>query len=174
MMMQFVNIGLQSFTLCCLLWIWDYSNHNIVKTPLFQRIKTIFLRYSNLSLTIFIVEPFISILWLRFFQIFYNGPISTNVPFIIGYISTVILTWFIIVNFWSKKDYKGSFEWQISKLKDPVYTVLSDLKHMVRVNYFVMKNYVKVKRATLDQLIKLYLYLFSLKPYSKFVKTNMN
>lgn len=172
MMMQFVNVGLQSFTLCCLLWLWDYSNYKIVNAPLFKRIKTIFLRYSNLSLTIFIVEPFFSILWLRFFQIFYKGSISTNVPFIIGYISTVIFTWFIIVNLWSKLDYKGSFEWHISKLKDPVYTVLSDLKHLARTNYFVAKNYLKVKRANLEQLIRLYISLFALKPYSKFVKAN--
>ncbi len=170
MLMQFVNIGLQSFTLCCLLWIWDYSNYKIVRSTFFQKIKTIFLRYSNLSLTIFIVEPLISILWLRFFLLFYSGQISTNVPLIIGYISTVILTWFIIVNLWSKIDYKGSFEWQISKLKDPVYTILSDLKNLAKTNMFVLKHYIKIGKASLDQLVAMYISLFSLKPYSQYAK----
>jgi hypothetical protein len=154
MMLSLINLGLQTASLSCLLWIFDFSNSKFAQTPLVKIIRDIFLRYSGLSLTIFVIEPFISILWFRAFRLFYLGDVATNIFFIIGYELTVIATWFGIVHLWDHYDGKGSFEWIIGKLKDPLYDFVVGAERSIIIYYYLSTNFIRIQMGLFEKLAK--------------------
>jgi len=66
-------------------------------------------------MTIYILEGIIAQIWYLVFYLLYSGPFSDNLPLIIAYLATVLATWQVFVNFWTKIGNRGSFEWMMLK-----------------------------------------------------------
>lgn len=127
------NIGGQSIALCGLLWFFDYSNTKLKNTKFIEFFKTIFVRYNSVTLTVFVIEPFFSILWKRFFGLFYSEPLYTNIPIMLLYLLCVALTWFIIINLWKRNEFKYSFEWWIVYYKDKILKTSGLIERKLRL-----------------------------------------
>ena len=133
--MQCLNIGLMIYLLGICYYFFDVkvSRNSIkiihtktkaeaetgTKTKIKKQKKRSFLKfirkYSDLSLTIYILEPLISQSWYLLFAHLHNGPFSTNFPLIMLYITTVVVTWFLIIWIWKKFNNRFSFEWLMGK-----------------------------------------------------------
>ena len=116
--MQCLNIGLMIYLLGICYYFFDVrkrvskkADHKIKKRAFLKFIR----KYSDLSLTIYILEPLIAQSWYLLFAYLHKGPFSTNFPLIILYISTVVITWFLIIILWKKFNNKFSFEWLMGK-----------------------------------------------------------
>jgi len=94
--MQCLNIGLMIYLL------------GIASSKFFRK-------YSDLSLTIYILEPLIAQSWYLLFAYLHQGPFSTNFPLIMLYITTVVVSWFLFIRIWNKFNNKFSFEWLMGK-----------------------------------------------------------
>ncbi len=124
--MQCLNIGLMIYLLGICYYIFDVkfsnnsekTNHSKTKTNKKQE-KRAFLKfirkYSDLSLTIYILEPLIAQSWYLLFVYLHKGAFSTNFPLIMLYIATVVITWFLIIWIWKKFNNRFSFEWLMGK-----------------------------------------------------------
>jgi len=75
-----------------------------------------FQMYSNSSLTVYLFEPFISILLFQLVQYLYKQPISENFFVWTGFLVLNALLWLIILLIWRKFDHKFSVEWIVSKI----------------------------------------------------------
>jgi hypothetical protein len=84
-----------------------------------------FRKYSDLSLTIYILEPLIAQSWYLLFAYLHKGPFSTNFPLIMLYITTVVVTWFLIIWIWKKFNNKYSFEWLMGKGRKVILNFLN-------------------------------------------------
>jgi hypothetical protein len=113
--LQFNVIGSQIITLTILLRIFDFNKKPYPK----HRTKTAsFLKkYSNISLTIYIFEPVISQTVFMVFFYFNGGPIYTNFPLILLFVSICMGIWMLITLNWAKIKNVGSFEWLMMKGK---------------------------------------------------------
>lgn len=111
--MQCLNIGLMIYLLGICYYFFDVrASKKKKKIKKKERKFLKFIRkYSDLSLTIYILEPLIAQSWYLLFVFLHNGPFSTNFPLIILYISTVLLSWFLIIQIWKKFNNRFSFEW---------------------------------------------------------------
>ena len=63
MMLQSLNLGCQSMMVGALLIFFDYKPNRLSQSLPLLHLRMIFDRYSATSLTIFVMEPFLSILW---------------------------------------------------------------------------------------------------------------
>ncbi len=109
--LQFNVIGSQIITLTILLRIFDFNKkpfpkHRATTHKLLQK-------YSDVSLTIYILEPTISISVYLLFEKIYGGPIFLNIYMIVLFIGTCVAIWYFIVVNWVKIKNAGSFEWLI-------------------------------------------------------------
>jgi hypothetical protein len=111
MQMQCLNLGLMMILFGGLYYRFDVRPQLATKS----KIRMFFRKYSNLSMTIYILEGFVAQIWYLVFLILHRGPFSNNLPLIIVYLATVLATWQIIVNFWTKIGNRGSFEWLMLK-----------------------------------------------------------
>lgn len=136
---QFLNLGLQILFLTVFLRIFDYRKSPISKKA-HKRIKVV-QRYSNLSLTIYILEKFLSQLWYMFFEMLNQGPFSNNLPVMLLYFQIVMISWWIITKIWAKYHNKFSFEWIIQKLQKLAYNGLKKvyLSHKSRKKISIFK-----------------------------------
>ncbi|MHA1112717.1 MAG: hypothetical protein ACTSRE_16630 [Promethearchaeota archaeon] len=80
-----------------------------------------FRMYSSTSLTVYVLEPFISILLFQLVQsIYFIKPISENFYVWMGFLFLNALVWYVILYFWRKIEYKYSLEWTLGKLKEKI------------------------------------------------------
>ena len=75
-----------------------------------------FRRFNMITLTIFVFESIIAVLWAKLFMLLIIDPFPYNVPADITYLFCVIGTWYVILRLWEKINYKFSIEWCIMKL----------------------------------------------------------
>ena len=111
MQMQCLNLGLMMILFGGLYYWFDVRTTPVKKTKL----RAFFRKYSNLSMTIYILEGFVAQCWYLVFYILHRGPFSDNFPLIIAYLATVLATWQILINLWTNVGNRGSFEWLMQK-----------------------------------------------------------
>jgi len=115
MQMQCLNLGLMMMLFGGLYYWFD------VRTPAKKtKLRSFFRKYSNLSMTIYILEGFVAQCWYLVFYLLHRGPFSDNLPLIITYLATVLATWQIIVNLWTKIRNWGTFEWLMQKGRNKI------------------------------------------------------
>jgi len=119
MQMQCLNLGLMMILFGGLYYWFDVRTTPVKKTKL----RTFFRKYSNLSMTIYILEGFIAQSWYLVFYIAHRGPFSDNLPLIITYLATVLATWQIIIKLWTKISNRGSFEWLMQKCRNKIFNL---------------------------------------------------
>ncbi|MHA1647948.1 MAG: hypothetical protein ACTSVL_10280 [Promethearchaeota archaeon] len=117
--MQCLNIGLMIYLLGICYYFFDVKVSKNKKKPNNSKKKGTFLKfirkYSDLSLTIYILEPLIAQSLYLLFAYLNKGPFATNFPLIMLYITTVVFTWLLIIWIWKKSNNKFSFEWLMGK-----------------------------------------------------------
>ena len=119
--MHCLNMGLMIYLLGICYYFFDVKVPNNLKKSrkIKKKNERAFLKfirkYSDLSLTIYILEPLIAQSWYLLFAYLYKAPFSTNFPLIILYITTVIVSWFLIIKIWKKFNNRFSFEWLMGK-----------------------------------------------------------
>jgi len=117
--MQCLNIGLMIYLLGICYYFFDVKVSKNKNKPNHSKKKGTFLKfirkYSDLSLTIYILEPLIAQSWYLLFAYLHKGPFSTNFPLIMLYITTVVITWYLIIRIWKKFNNRFSFEWLMGK-----------------------------------------------------------
>ena len=123
--MQCLNIGLMIYLLGICYYIFDVrvSKNKIKKRTFLKFIR----KYSDLSLTIYILEPLIAQSWYLLFIYLHKGPFATNFPLIMLYITTIVVTWVMIILFWKKFNNKFSFEWLMGKGRKIILNFLNGI-----------------------------------------------
>ncbi len=106
-----VAFNLMLMTLITTLMIirYDYSSHE-------KRLKyvkrTIFLRrFSMITLTMFVFESIIAVLWARLFTSLFVDPFPFNVVADLLFLFCVLFSWYVIALLWEKINFKYSVEW---------------------------------------------------------------
>jgi hypothetical protein len=116
-MLQCVNFGLQMLTVTVALVFFDYETNRFSTSGLVMELRAMFDRYSSSSLTIFIMEPFVSILWYNGLTGGVAGALSSNLVGLLLYETIVIGTWFGLLYLWKQVDFRYGAEWWINKGK---------------------------------------------------------
>lgn len=114
MPLHFLNLGLQMIVVTVVAYRVDYCSANVQK----QRLKRskIFQNYSNASLTIFVLEPFIaSALYLGYRAAF--GDFVNSFFLIVSFMVNLVLIWHGLLALWKKAHFKGNCEWVVGKGK---------------------------------------------------------
>ena len=78
---------------------------NLVKRTMFLR------RFSMITLSMFVFESIIAVLWSRLFMMVFLDPFPFNVGADLLFIACVLGSWYVIARFWEKIDFKYSIEW---------------------------------------------------------------
>lgn len=79
-----------------------------------------FRMYSSTSLTIYIFEPFTSVLLYHLIKSVYAEPINEHFYVWMGFLLLNVLVWYGILALWRKFRYKFSVEWSLEKLKETI------------------------------------------------------
>ncbi len=114
--LQYLNIGLQIIVTLILLNVFDFRNRPLSKNT--QKFISAIQKYSALSLTVYVLEPFFSQLWYMLFETMYGGPFFMELPKILLYLETCIIFWWILVKLWDQGKYKFSLEWVMKNLQE--------------------------------------------------------
>ena len=119
--MHLFNLGIQVWVLVFQAKLHDFRSKDkkpIRENSILGRISTILKRYSSLSLTIFLFESLLSIIFYRLLLAVTGLPgIDDKIGLIVVYDLFCILIWFLIINNWDKHHNKYSAEWMIGKAK---------------------------------------------------------
>jgi len=79
--------------------------------------RSIFLRrFSMITLTIFVFESIIAVLWAKLFTTIFIDPFPYNIGVDILFLFCVLCSWYVIARIWEKYDYKYSIEWFLIKI----------------------------------------------------------
>jgi hypothetical protein len=128
LMLHGINFALQTLVITSLMLLLDYKTNRINQSPKFQTTYKMFDRYSATSLTIFVIEPLFSIIWVRIFQLFYNGPLASDLGIMLSFELMIIFTWYILLRLWKHFEFKYSFEWIIDHLKDLILKLITKIE----------------------------------------------
>ena len=130
--MRFLNLGLQVWVLVFQAKLHDFRSENkkpIREKSILGRFTKILKRYSSLSLTIFLLESFLSIIFYRILLAVTGlSRIDDNAGLLVGFVLFCITIWFLIINIWDKYNYKYSAEWMIGKAKKRIFMKLYPTK----------------------------------------------
>lgn len=106
-----VSFNLMLMILVTTLLIIRYE-HTSQKKRRIRAKRTIFLRrFSMITLTMFVFESIITILWAKVFNIIFNNPFPYNVAADVLFLFCVLGTWYVIARIWEKIDFKYTIEW---------------------------------------------------------------
>jgi len=109
-----VNLAIMFTVLIfCILRI-DYASEHKLKKRVNRSL--FFRRFNMITLTIFVFESIISVLWKNIFTFFLNDPFPYNILADIVFLLCVIGTWYGILRIWERIDFKYSIEWIIIKI----------------------------------------------------------
>ncbi|MFO8077056.1 MAG: hypothetical protein R6U21_00220 [Thermoplasmatota archaeon] len=79
--------------------------------------RTVFFRrFSMITLTMFVFESIIAVLWAKLFTFLFVDPFPYNVFADLLFLFSVLATWYVIARFWEKIDFKFSIEWFMIKI----------------------------------------------------------
>ena len=109
-----VNLMIMVFVTTLLILRYKYSSEKtqekIMKRSIFFR------RFSMITLTIFVFESIIAVIWAKIFIFIFKDPFPFNVFADVLYLFCVISTWYIILRVWERFDFKYSIEWFMMKI----------------------------------------------------------
>jgi len=109
-----INLMIMTLVTTILFLRFEYADEHLQQK---QVKRTIFLRrFSMITLTIFVFESIISVLWANIFTFLFTDPFPFNVLADFLFILCVLCTWYIIVRAWEKIDFKYSIEWWMMKI----------------------------------------------------------
>ena len=104
-----INLTLMILVITILIIRYEYASpkmHAILaKRSLFFR------RFSMITLTIFVFESIITVIWAKIFSFIFSNPFPYNVIADFLFLCCVLTTWYIIVRIWEKNNFKYSIEW---------------------------------------------------------------
>ena len=156
--LQFLNLGLQ-----VLVVIWQAKLHDyrpakkapIRKKSIVGRLSTMFQRYGALSLTIFMLESFISIIYYKItLEITGLSRLDLNIGVALCFEFACILTWFVIVKMWKKHNFKYSAEWMIGKAKKRIMKTPTLLERTQKVIEQIQELGKLIQLSDKDKLIQ--------------------
>ncbi len=106
-----VAFNLMLMTLLTTLMIirYDYSSHE--KRLKYAKRTVFFRRFSMITLSMFVFESIIAVLWARLFTFLFANPFPFNVVADLLFLFCVLTTWYIIARVWEKINFKYSVEW---------------------------------------------------------------
>jgi hypothetical protein len=111
-----VSINLMIMILVTTLLILRYEFPNEEKRRIRAK-HTIFLRrFSMITLTMFVFESIIAVLWAKLFTTIFTNPFPYNIGADILFLFCVLFTWYVIARIWEKYDFKYSIEWFLIKI----------------------------------------------------------
>lgn len=93
---------------------FDYASENKMKKRVNRSV--FFRRFNMITLTIFVFESILSVLWARIFTFFLNDPFPYNILADLLFLFCVIGTWYVILRIWELFDFKYSIEWVMIKI----------------------------------------------------------
>jgi Co/Zn/Cd efflux system component len=83
--------------------------------------RTIFLRrFSMITLSMFVFESIIAVLWAKLFFMLFIDPFPYNIGADLLFLFCIITTWYIIARIWEKFDFKYSIEWFLIKINGKI------------------------------------------------------
>jgi len=104
-----LNLTLMIFITTLLIHRFEYASK---KTRIILAKRTQFLRrFSMITLTMFVFESIIAVLWAKIFTFLFVDPFPFNVVVDILFLCSVLFTWYGIARLWEKIDFKYSIEW---------------------------------------------------------------
>lgn len=121
--LQYLTLGLQIIVLVICLRVFDFRKKKFINSR--KNLVITIQKYSNLSLTIYVLEPLVSQLWYLIFVIMYGGPFYNDLPKIILYIQTCMIVWWFIVKKFAQVNYKYSLEWIMVKIQQIIKNSLN-------------------------------------------------
>jgi hypothetical protein len=113
-MMVAVNLTIMILVTTLFILRYEYSSE---KTQQKLAKRSIFLRrFSMITLTIFVFESIIAVIWANIFTFLFDNPFPFNILADVLFLFCVLVTWYIIVRVWEKIDFKYSIEWFMMKI----------------------------------------------------------
>ena len=109
-----VNLAIMFTVLIFCILRFDYASDHKVKKRVNRSL--FFRRFNMITLTIFVFESIISVLWAKIFTFFLNDPFPYNILADFVFLFCVIGTWYVILRIWERIDFKYSIEWVMMKI----------------------------------------------------------
>ena len=106
-----VTINLSLMILVTILLIIKYEFTPLKKRAVLAKKSIFFRRFSMITLTIFVFESIIAVIWARIFSIIFINPFPYNIVADVLFLFCVLSTWYGITRIWEKYDFKYSIEW---------------------------------------------------------------
>jgi len=109
-----VNLAIMFTVLLFFILRFDHAPDHKIK----KRVnRSLFLRRFNMiTLTIFVFESIISVLWIKIFTFFLNDPFPYFILADFVFLFCVIGTWYVTLRMWERIDFKYSIECVLMKI----------------------------------------------------------
>ena len=109
-----INLAIMFTVLIFSIIRFDYATDHKIK----KRVKRsiFFRRFNMITLTIFVFESIISVIWSKVFTFFLKDPFPYNILADFIFLFCVIGTWYVILRIWENYDFKYSIEWMMMRL----------------------------------------------------------
>ena len=104
-----INLALMIFATTLLIVRYEHSPP--IKRTILAKRSIFFRRFSMITLTIFVFESIIAVIWAKIFSLIFIDPFPYNVVADVLFLCCVITTWYGIVRIWEKYNFKYSIEW---------------------------------------------------------------
>jgi len=115
-----VSINLMIMILVTTILLVRYEFCNEEKRWIRAKRSIFFRRFSMITLTMFVFESIIAVLWARIFIIIFTDPFPYNIGADILFLFCVLFTWYVIARIWEKYDFKYSIEWFLIKVNGKI------------------------------------------------------
>lgn len=109
-----INLAIMFTVLIFCFFRFDYASENKIKKRVNRFV--FFRRFNMITLTIFVFESIISVVWARIFIFFLTDPFPYNILADVVFLFCVIGTWYVILRIWERIDFKYSIEWVMIKI----------------------------------------------------------
>jgi hypothetical protein len=106
-----VAFNLMLMTLIATLMIIRYDHSSTEKRLKYAKRTIFFRRFSMITLSIFVFESIIAVLWAKLFTLLFIDPFPFNVVADLIFLFCVLATWYVIARLWEKINFKYSIEW---------------------------------------------------------------
>lgn len=103
------NLMLMTLVTTLMIIRYDYSSHE--KRLKYVKRTIFFRRFSMITLTMFVFESIIAVLWAKLFTLLFVDPFPFNMVADLLFLFCVLATWYIIAQLWEKINFKYSIEW---------------------------------------------------------------
>ena len=106
-----VAFNLMLMILVTTLMIIRYDCSSTEKRLKYAKRTIFFRRFSMITLSMFVFESIIAVLWAKLFTLLFVDPFPFNVVADLIFLFCVLATWYVIARLWEKINFKYSIEW---------------------------------------------------------------